>query len=131
MGGIRHHETPRSTMKTALIASALLAMAAGLDIDWIVSGEATSACVAPGETVNFNWEGPWYNETSNGHNVVELGDDEISYAECVLTEDQTEAVEGPWSTTLSDEGIYFFVCGVKTHCSAGNQKAEIVVSTNC
>ena len=128
-------------MKTAFIASTLLAMAAGafclyfhltshpsllpgLDIDWIVSGEATSACVAPGETVNFNWEGPW-------HNVVELGDDEISYAECVLTEDQTEAVEGPWSTTLSDEGIYFFVCGVKTHCSAGNQKAEIVVSTNC
>merc|ERR1712001_617752 len=130
MGYICRSSTPQEThhacctMKTAFFASALLAMAAGLEIDWIVSGEATSACVAPGEIVNFNWEGPW-------HNVVDLGDDEISYAECILTEDQTEAGEGPWSTTLSDEGIYFFVCGVKTHCSAGNQKAEIVVSTNC
>ena len=27
-------------------------------------------------------------------------------------------MEGPWSTTLVEEGIYFFVCGVKTHCAA-------------
>ena len=63
--------------------------------------------------------------------MIPMGDDEAAYTGCVLSEDQTEAVEGPWSTTLADEGIYFFVCGVKTHCSAGNQKAEIVVSTNC
>ena len=96
----------------------------GLEINWVVTGDETKACVAPGETINFNWEGPW-------HNVVELGDDETSYVNCNLSEDQTEAVEGPWSTTLVEEGIYFFVCGVKTHCSAGNQKAEILVSTNC
>merc|ERR1711936_617094 len=52
-----------------------------------------------------------------------------AYAGCVLSEDQTEAVEGPWSTTLTEEGIYFFVCGVKTHCSADNQKAEMVEVT--
>ena len=63
--------------------------------------------------------------------MVELGDDEGAYIDCFLSEDQTEAVEGPWSTTLTEEGVYFFLCGVKTHCSAGNQKAEIVVSTNC
>ena len=96
----------------------------GLEINWVVTGDETKACVAPGETINFNWEGPW-------HNVVELGDDETSYVNCNLSEDQTEAVEGPWSTTLVEEGIYFFVCGVKTHCSAGSQKAEILVSTNC
>ena len=134
-------------MKTAFFASALLAMAAGpfflfspfsnspeshsspplfpgLEIDWVVTGEETTACVAPRETVNFKWEGPY-------HNVVELGDDEGAYIDCILSEDQTEAVEGPWSTTLTEEGVYFFLCGVKTHCSAGNQKAEIVVSTNC
>ena len=82
------------------------------------------ACVAPGEVVNFNWEGPW-------HNVVSLGDDLASYADCILDADETEAVEGPWSTTLAEEGLYLFVCGVKTHCSAGNQKAEITVSSNC
>ena len=63
--------------------------------------------------------------------MVELGDNEGKYVDCVLSEDQTEAEEGPWSTTLVEEGIYFFVCGVKTHCSAGSQKAEILVSTNC
>ena len=63
--------------------------------------------------------------------MVELGNNKLAYDGCYLTEDQTEAVEGPWSTTLTEEGVYFFLCGVKTHCSAGNQKAEIVVSTNC
>merc|ERR1712037_1042856 len=123
--GVRHHKTHTCcTMKTAFFAFALLAMAAGLEIEWVVTGETTSACIPPGETVNFNWEGPY-------HNVVELGDDEGAYIDCFLSEDQTEAVEGPWSTTLTVEGVYFFLCGVKTHCSAGNQKAEIVVSTNC
>merc|ERR1712037_1060514 len=106
--GVRHHKTHTCcTMKTAFFAFALLAMAAGLEIEWVVTGETTSACIPPGETVNFNWEGPY-------HNVVELGDDEGAYIDCFLSVD----------------GVYFFLCGVKTHCSAGNQKAEIVVSTN-
>merc|ERR1711972_262119 len=96
----------------------------GLEINWIVTGEETVACVPPGETINFNWEGPW-------HNVVEMGDDIPSYADCILDADETEAVEGPWSITLPDEGLFLFVCGVKTHCSAGNQKAEITVSKDC
>merc|ERR1711970_1532572 len=69
-------------------------MAAGLDINWVVTGETTSACIPPGETINFKWEGPY-------HNVVELGDNEGAYIDCILSEDQTEAVEGPWSTTLT------------------------------
>merc|ERR1740128_608981 len=94
-------------MQTAVLASALLAMAAGLEINWIITGEEVVACVAPGEVVNFNWEGPY-------HNVVALGDDVASYADCILDADQTEAGEGPWSTTLAEEGIFLFICGVKT-----------------
>merc|ERR1711972_603547 len=56
----------------------------GLEINWIVTGEETVACVPPGETINFNWEGPW-------HNVVEMGDDIPSYADCILDADETEA----------------------------------------
>merc|ERR1712212_112594 len=75
MGQTKPH---RFTMKTAFVVSALLAMAAGLEINWVVTGDETNACVAPGETINFNWEGPW-------HNVVELGDDETSYSTSTAT----------------------------------------------
>ena len=144
---LSHHTDSPATMKAALLASALLALAAGpslfhvfsnshtlppyiptlppgLDIEWVITGKEVVACVAPGEVVNFNWEGPW-------HNVVEMGDDVASYADCILDADQTEAVEGPWSTTLAEEGLFLFVCGVKTHCSEGLQKAEITVSSSC
>merc|ERR1711970_209245 len=121
---LSHHTDSPATMKATLLASALLALAAGLDIEWVITGKEVVACVAPGEVVNFNWEGPW-------HNVVEMGDDVASYADCILDADQTEAVEGPWSTTLAEEGLFLFVCGVKTHCSEGLQKAEITVSSNC
>ena len=146
MASLPHHADSHPTMQTAVLASALLAMAAGtlipvfpnshtlptfipslpsgLEINWIITGEEVVACVAPGEVVNFNWEGPY-------HNVVALGDDVASYADCILDADQTEAVEGPWSTTLAEEGIFLFICGVKTHCSEGLQKAEITVSSNC
>ena len=94
---------------------------AGLDIEWTITGEPVLACVAPGETVNFNWDGPY-------HNVVDLGADIQAYEDCAFGEDQTEAVEGPWSTTLSEEGTYHYVCGVLGHCAEGMQKALIIVT---
>ena len=97
-----------------------LALPAGLDIAWTVTGSPVVACVAPGETINFMWEG-------RRHNVVDLGTDMQAYEDCVIGEDQMEAVEGPWSVTLAKEGMYHYVCGVPGHCSGGSQKAAITV----
>ena len=96
----------------------------GLDLEWTITGEPIVACVAPGETVNFVWEGPW-------HNVVDLGEDMQAWEDCAISEDQMEAVEGPWSTTLPNEGMFHYVCGVLAHCSEGMQKAMITVSADC
>ena len=93
---------------------------AGLDIEWTITGEPIEACAAPGETINFNWEGPY-------HNVVDLGRSQHDYDECIFGEDQTEAVEGPWSTTVGEAGHYYYVCGVLGHCAEGMQKAYITV----
>ena len=80
--------------------------------------------MAPGTTINFVWEGPW-------HNVVDLGENLQAWLDCAVSEDQTEAVEGPWSTTLPYEGVFLYVCGVSAHCSEGRQKAMINVSADC
>ena len=80
--------------------------------------------MAPGETVTFSWVG-------HAHNVVELGEDLGAWEECLIPEDMVHGVAGPHTVTLPKEGVYYFVCGVAVHCSAGLQKAQITVAHHC
>ena len=59
--------------------------------------------------------------------MVDLGTDMQAWEDCVFGEDQMEAVEGPWSTTVAEAGMYHYVCGVLGHCAEGMQKAMITV----
>jgi plastocyanin len=110
-------------MLRTLLLTAGLGLASGLDIEWTVTGEETIACVKPGETVNFNWSGPW-------HTVLELGADMDAYDSCTF-DGEWHGVAGPWSVTLPEEGIFLYVCTVLTHCEKGKQKAMITVSNDC
>jgi plastocyanin len=112
-------------MLRTLLLAACLALGSTLDIEWTVTGEETIACVKPGETVNFNWSGPW-------HTVLDLGADMDAWESCTFPGGPVEeGEEGPWSVTLAEEGMFHYVCTVLTHCSEGRQKAMITVSNDC
>lgn len=108
-------------------------------MEWTITGEPFEACVRPGQTLTFEWEGPY-------HNVERVDFD--GYENCDGFKN-TEGVEGPYVFKAKREGKYYFVCGVSQisiimqwgetlyllqvggHCAQGNQKATVTVSRNC
>ena len=56
---------------------------------------------------------------------------EADWVNCKVPADGTEGVEGPLTLDFPEEGVYYFLCGVASHCKTGHQKAEVTVSTEC
>ena len=72
-------------------------------LEWTITGEPFEACVRPGQTLTFEWEGPY-------HNVERVDLD--GYENCSGFKN-TEGVEGPYVFKAKREGEYYFVCGVR------------------
>merc|ERR1712203_706424 len=84
------------------------------DIEWTVGSKLGFTCIAPGDSVTFQ-----YQVTEN------------DYDNCSgFTSTQGEV--GPVTITepFKKKGQYFYVCGVGTHCKL-NQKIEVRVNANC
>ena len=75
-------------------------------LKWTRAGEPFAACVRPGNTLTFQWEGTW-------HNVEQV--DEEGYENCSGFSN-TEGVEGPYVFKAEEEGKFYFVCGVCFIC---------------
>merc|ERR1711937_730480 len=78
----------------AIIANVLLASAHGHEneIEWTITGKPFELCIAPGEHVDFLWEG--------GHNIVKVNQDvydDCSDLEAKSVNTQPEA--GPFKLT--------------------------------
>ena len=71
-------------------------------LEWTITGEPFTACVRPGNTLTFKWEGPW-------HNVEQVNAE--GYENCSGFSN-TEGVEGPYVFKAKREGEFYFVCGV-------------------
>merc|ERR1711983_73265 len=91
------------------------------EFTWTITGEPFAHCIAPGDTMKFNWSGTF-------HNVQSV--DKDGYDNCSGFSN-TQGVQGPYIFNGTTAGTYYFVCGVGTHCSSGQQKAIITVSSNC
>ena len=82
--------------------------------------EPQEECVAPGQALIFDW--------NSGHNVLEVS--QANHQDCSGITNTTPA-QGPFSFVTNTEGVHYFICGVGSHCSAGNMKAKITVSSSC
>jgi len=91
------------------------------EFTWTMTGEPFAHCIAPGDTMKFNYNG-------NFHNVEMV--DKDGYDNCSGFEN-TQPVEGPYIFNGTTLGKYYFVCGVGSHCASGKMKAIITVSSNC
>jgi len=91
------------------------------EFTWTITGEPFAHCIAPGDTMKFNWSGTF-------HNVQSV--DKDGYDNCSGFSN-TQGVQSPYIFNGTTAGTYYFVCGVGTHCSSGQQKAIITVSSNC
>jgi len=91
------------------------------EFTWTITGEPFAYCIAPGDTMKFNWSGTF-------HNVQSV--DKDGYDNCSGFSN-TQGVQSPYIFNGTTAGTYYFVCGVGTHCSSGQQKAIITVSSNC
>merc|ERR1712179_864627 len=93
-------------------------------LPWFLGMEPMELCVEIGTEVIFN---------KTGHNVVQMA----TQADCdgctgFLGENPTVGNNidpFPWQAEM--DGVYYFACGVGTHCSAGGMKAKITVAPSC
>ena len=72
-----------------------------------------------------------FNKT--GHNVVQMAT-QSDYDACTgfLGENPTVGNNiDPFIWQADTDGIFYFACGVGTHCSAGGMKAKITVAPTC
>ena len=72
-----------------------------------------------------------FNKT--GHNVVQMAT-QADYDGCTGFLGENPTVGNnidpfPWQAEM--DGVYYFACGVGTHCSAGGMKAKITVAPSC
>merc|ERR1712002_845388 len=91
---LQSQSQPTLNMKLlAIIASVLLATAHGHDneIEWTITGQPFELCIAPGEHVDFLWEG--------GHNIVKVNQD--IYDDC--SELESKSVNTQPGATVSLE----------------------------
>jgi len=81
-------------------------------------------CVRAGTEVVFN---------KTGHNVVPMATQE-DYDNCANFLGENPGVGNnvdPWRWQADSEGLYYWACGVGSHCSAGGMKAKVEVATDC
>merc|ERR1712013_690170 len=86
--------------------------------------EPMELCVETGTEVIFN---------KTGHNVVQMAT-QSDYDGCTGFLGENPTVGNnidpfPWQAQM--DGVYYFACGVGTHCSAGGMKAKITVAPTC
>merc|ERR1719343_198997 len=81
-------------------------------VPWFLGMEPLEFCVETGTDVVFN---------KTGHNVVPMAT-QADYDACT-----SFLGENPLIENMDTDGIYYFACGVGTHCSAGGMKAKITV----
>merc|ERR1711892_1323495 len=93
-------------------------------LPWYLGMDPMELCVETGTTVIFN---------KTGHNVVLMAT-QSDYDGCTgfLGENPTDGNNiDPFIWQAESDGVYYFACGVGTHCSAGGMKAKITVAPSC
>merc|ERR1719210_2520299 len=100
---VHHHVNMLSLLLLPLLAT--LSVSGDQTIQWTITGEPFQACIRPGETLTFEWDG--------GHNVERVSQE--GYEECSGFKSD-KAVAGPFDFKTSTSGTYYFVCGVGGHC---------------
>jgi len=93
-------------------------------LPWYLGMEPMDLCVETGTEVVFN---------KTGHNVVQMAT-QSDYDACTgfLGENPTVGNNiNPFIWQADTDGIFYFACGVGTHCSAGGMKAKIAVAKTC
>jgi len=93
-------------------------------VPWFLGMEPLEFCVETGTEVVFN---------KTGHNVVPMAT-QADYDACTGFLGDNPLVGNnvdPWIEKMDSDGIYYFACGVGTHCSAGGMKAKITVAPSC
>merc|ERR1719206_1102007 len=93
-------------------------------LPWYLGMEPMELCVETGTEVIFN---------KTGHNVVQMAT-QSDYDGCTGFLGENPTVGNnidpfPWQAQM--DGVYYFACGVGTHCSAGGMKAKITVAPTC
>merc|ERR1712179_694739 len=93
-------------------------------LPWFLGMEPMELCVEIGTEVIFN---------KTGHNVVQMAT-QADYDGCTGFLGENPTVGNnidpfPWQAEM--DGVYYFACGVGTHCSAGGMKAKITVAPSC
>jgi len=93
-------------------------------LPWFLGMEPMELCVETGTEVIFN---------KTGHNVVQMAT-QADYDGCTGFLGENPTVGNnidpfPWQAEM--DGVYYFACGVGTHCSAGGMKAKITVAPSC
>merc|ERR1719268_499247 len=93
-------------------------------VPWFLGMEPLEFCVETGTEVVFN---------KTGHNVVTMAT-QADYDACTGFLGDNPLVGNnvdPWIEKMDSDGVYYFACGVGTHCSAGGMKAKITVAPSC
>merc|ERR1712106_1035416 len=93
-------------------------------LPWYLGMDPMELCVETGTEVIFN---------KTGHNVVLMAT-QSDYDGCTgfLGENPTVGNNiDPFIWQAESDGVYYFACGVGTHCSAGGMKAKITVAPSC
>merc|ERR1719233_1427414 len=93
-------------------------------LPWFLGMVPMELCVETGTEVIFN---------KTGHNVVQMAT-QADYDGCTGFLGENPTVGNnidpfPWQAEM--DGVYYFACGVGTHCSAGGMKAKITVAPSC
>merc|ERR1712013_22406 len=93
-------------------------------LPWYLGMEPMELCVETETEVIFN---------KTGHNVVQMAT-QSDYDGCTGFLGENPTVGNnidpfPWQAQM--DGVYYFACGVGTHCSAGGMKAKISVAPTC